>query len=194
MKTILLLLISAGLKAQCISDVAPYPVAIFNECFEAPLEATTPFTPTCPTWHLGGQYVYEFFSDGVNPVSIIVESDLYFTFNEGTTILAHAFITDGCNGSTLWASSTSCVDSPLVSVVYTNFPALNWVLDIQLPEGLFYFHIGNLGIESVQPQIEGCFDVMIGTMGMLNLSVPYRVKVGTPYNPFGRFDVLGRRY
>jgi len=191
------ILLSAAFKScgQCVTDTALFPYDFFQHCWTAPLNATDEFQPTCPTWYNGGGFVYEFYSDGVNPVSIIVDSKLNYDFEPDGMVWAHAFITDGCQGPTLWSTSASCINSPMVDVVADTSPGFDWSVDILLPEGMFYLHIGNVGLSNVQDNIEGYLDVLIGTSGFLGLHIGLRnFSEGSTYNVWSEFDFLGRRY
>ena len=179
-------------NAQCITDYAPYPQAAFSQCYEDSLNVTEQFTVYCPSWYHGGSYVYEFYSDGINPIIIVVDSELEYTSCPLCDVWAHAFITDGCQGETLWSTTASCPTSPLVYVISDSSPSQDWTLAIQLPEGLFHFHIGNVGAWQVQDSVLGCYDLLIGTFGLLNLGI-YK------YNPLVSnrneylYTILGQR-
>lgn len=188
---ICLLLLPLSVTAQCYNETADFPIDTFNECWVGTLEATDSYTPWCPSWYNGGGFVYQFFSDGVNPVSIIIDSKFNYTFEPEGNIWAHAFITDGCQGETLWSTLESCPTSSMVEVIFDSSPDYDWMLDIVLPQGMFYFHVGNVGVNNVQDEIEGCFDLLIGTFGFLDLSVPRYVREGQPWQM--NYDVLGRR-
>lgn len=177
---------------QCITDTAAFPWDTFNECWSAPLNATDEYNVTCPSWYNGGGFVYEFQSDGINPVSIIVDGQLNYTFDPEGSIWTHAFITDGCNGPTIWSTSNGCALPPYVTVLLDSSPAENWSLDILLPQGVYYLHIGNGGVSQVQYDIEGCLHVLIGTAGALNLGVRRYYIEGATVTPWA-WDLLGRR-
>ena len=178
-------------NAQCITDVVPFPYGVYTECHEDSLNVTEFYSVDCPNWYNGGSYVYEFYSDGYNPTSIIVDSDLEYTFDLGGSVWAHAFITDECNQTTIWSTSYNCPPNPMVEVILDTSPSTDWMLDIILPEGVYYFHIGNVGVSQVQNNIIGCFDLAIGTAGLLNLGI-YKPtplvssKKGYLYNTLGQ--------
>ena len=179
-------------NAQCISDSVPFPQAEYNQCYGDSLEVTDLFNVDCPSWYAGGSYVYEFYSDGINPVIIVVDSDLEYYSCPLCDVWAHAFITDGCQGETLWSTTASCPTSPLVYVISDTSPSQDWMLAIQLPEGLFHFHIGNIGAWQVQHETLGCYNLLIGTFGLLDLGI-YK------YNPLVSnkneylYNILGQR-
>jgi len=79
----------------------------------------------------------------------------------------------------------------LVYVIGDSSPSQDWTLGIQLPEGIFYFHIGNVGAGVVQHEVHGCYELMIGTFGLLDLGIPrYTRENGVTISGF---DTLGRR-
>tara|TARA_R100001463_G_scaffold726_1_gene3343 strand:+ start:400 stop:1023 length:624 start_codon:yes stop_codon:yes gene_type:complete len=155
---------------QCVTGTALNPLNQFNECWTAPLTQSDEYNVTCPTWYDGGGFVYEFFSDGKSSTVIYLESDLYYTFAPDGQILCHAFITDECNGETVWGSSSGCITAPSISVSLDTTPGVDWILNLVLPEGYYYLHIGNVGIDVIQDDIEGCIDLTIES-GFLGLGI-----------------------
>ncbi len=190
--SLLMLGVFMACNAQCITDIVPFPQAMYSQCFEDSLQVTDLYDVDCPAWYNGGCYVYEFYSNGIDPVIFVVDSELEYYSCPDCSVWAHAFITDGCQGEMLWGTTGSCPTSPLVYVIGDSSPSQDWTLGIQLPEGIFYFHIGNVGAGVVQHEVLGCYDLMIGTFGLLDLGI-YR------YNPLVSnrneylYNVLGQR-
>ena len=178
--------------SQCVSDIVPFPYGVYNECYEDSLNVTDFYSVDCPSFYLGGSFVYEFYSNGIDPISIVVESELEYTFCEDCEVFAHAFITGGCIGTTLWSTSANCTLSPMVQVLQDTSPSQDWNLDILLPEGLFYFHIGNIGLSQVQNDVIGCYDLIIGTSDLLNLGILEHKGLNIKENHY-LYNILGQR-
>lgn len=178
--------------SQCVSDVVPFPYGVYNECYEDSLNVTDFYSVDCPSFYLGGSFVYEFYSNGIDPVSIVVDSELEYTFCEDCEVFAHGFITDGCIGETLWSTSANCTLPPMVQVLQDTSPSQDWNLDILLPEGLFYFHIGNVGLSQVQNDVVGCYNLIIGTAGLLNLGILEHKGLNMKENHY-LYNILGQR-
>ncbi len=178
--------------SQCVSDIVPFPYGVYTECFEDSLNVTDFYSVDCPSFYLGGSFVYEFYSNGIDPISIVVDSELEYTFCEDCEVFAHAFITDGCIGETIWSTSSSCINSPMVSIIQDNSPSQDWNLDVLLPEGLFYFHIGNVGLSQVQNDVVGCYNLTIGTAGLLNLGILEHKGLNIKENHY-LYNILGQR-
>jgi len=178
--------------SQCVTDIVPFPYGVYNECYQDSLNVTNFYSVDCPSFYLGGSFVYEFYSNGVDPISIVVDSELEYTFCEDCEVFAHAFITDGCIGETIWSSSASCIESPMVSIIQDTSPSQDWNLDILLPEGLFYFHIGNVGLSQVQNDVIGCYDLAIGTSDLLNLGILEHKGLNIKENYY-LYNILGQK-
>jgi len=178
--------------SQCVSDIVPFPYGVYNECYEDSLNVTDFYSVDCPSFYLGGSFVYEFYSNGIDPVSIVVDSELEYTFCEDCEVFAHGFITDGCIGETLWSTSANCTLPPMVQVLQDTSPSQDWNLDILLPEGLFYFHIGNVGLSQVQNDVVGCYNLIIGTAGLLNLGILEHKGLNMKENHY-LYNILGQR-
>ena len=178
---------------QCVTSTALNDFNQFNECWNAPLVESDQYNVDCPIWYDGGGFVYEFFSDGQSSTVVYLESDLNYTFDPDGQIWCHAFITDECNGETVWGSSSGCVTDPTVSVSLDTTPSFNWILSLVLPEGFYYLHIGNVGIDVIQGTIEGCIDLTIES-GFLGLYIYKNYSQNEIFSPWKTFDFLGRRY
>ena len=178
--------------SQCVSDIVPFPYGVYTECFEDSLNVTDFYSVDCPSFYLGGSFVYEFYSNGVDPVSFIVVSELEYTFCEDCEVFAHAFITDGCIGETLWSTSANCTLSPMVQVLQDTSPSQSWNADLILPEGIFYFHIGNIGLSQVQNDVLGCYDLAIGTPSLLWLGINEHNPLNINKNGY-LYTILGQR-
>lgn len=178
--------------SQCVTDIVPFPYGVYNECYQDSLNVTNFYSVDCPSFYLGGSFVYEFYSNGVDPISIVVDSELEYTFCEDCEVFAHGFITDGCIGETVWSSSNSCIPSPMVDVIQDTSPSQNWNLDILLPEGLFYFHIGNVGLSQVQNDVIGCYDLIIGTSDLLSLGILEHKGLNIKENYY-LYNILGQK-
>tara|TARA_R110002020_G_scaffold457907_1_gene675009 strand:+ start:1577 stop:2206 length:630 start_codon:yes stop_codon:yes gene_type:complete len=178
---------------QCVTQTALNPLNQFYECWTAPLLQSDEYTVTCPIWYDGGGFVYEFFSDGQSSIVIYLESNLYYTFAPNGQIWCHAFITDECNGQTVWGSSSGCITDPSIYVGLDTTPGFEWILSLVLPEGYYYLHIGNVGIDVIQGDIEGCMDLTIES-GFLGLNILRHYQEDIIFDPWKKFDFIGRRY
>ena len=153
--------------SQCQTYEFEYPEDSQTMCFDAPLQVTTPFTPSCPPWYLGGGYIIKFSTDGNLPTKIIVEGDINYTFAPDQDIFVHAFILEECYGDVVWSTSSCWKANPL----YWSGLSQDWMLCINLPAGSYFLTIGNVGLWQIQNDIEGCIDVMIFQDGFLGLGI-----------------------
>ena len=189
----ILLAVVSKTCGQCVTETALNTLNQFNECWTAPLVESDEYTVTCPTWYNGGGFVYEFFSDGQSSTVIYLESDLYYTFDPGGQIWCQAFITDECDGETVWGSSNGCITDPSIYVGLDTTPGVDWILSLVLPEGYYYLHIGNVGIDIIQDDIEGCINLTIES-GFLGLNILRHYEEDIIFNPWQKFDFIGRKY
>jgi len=164
----LMLLVNIKLYCQCpnyISNGSFYDQYCGNS-------TGTTLSSYCVNFELIYYSTVEFYSSGEENIFLTVMSDMEFSMNPGTTLFAHTFILDSCEGTPVFSTISGACTVMSDYVVDINGPLTNYYVELNLPEGTYTLYYGYISTLFVQNNIVGCVDVFLTGPVFLDLELP----------------------